>query len=124
MCSRTTYLVDVNHNKYLGLFEMSKKLNYLSIAVPDLSLVPSMSEIINDDKFLMHIRNISNFKAKIHKFYTIAKITYFGKLEKSNNTGNQKDFRPYIRVTLSDPLYNSSLSEQVLGLEEGVGMAH
>uniref|UniRef100_A0A0K0FEZ3 CST complex subunit CTC1 n=1 Tax=Strongyloides venezuelensis TaxID=75913 RepID=A0A0K0FEZ3_STRVS len=103
-CNKTSYLVEVDNEEYYELYNKATKMEFDSMVFPDLSLIPSISEIIISGKYLMHIRNTPVFKIEMQKFYTMAKISFFGTLQKSKD--NQKDYGPYLRVTLCDALVN------------------
>uniref|UniRef100_A0A0N5BD24 DNA-directed RNA polymerase n=1 Tax=Strongyloides papillosus TaxID=174720 RepID=A0A0N5BD24_STREA len=103
-CNRTSYLVDVNNEEYNDLYDKGTKLDFDSMVFPDLSLAPSISEIIIGGKYLMQIRNTPPVKIEMQKFYTLAKISFFEMLQKSKDS--QKEYGPFLRITLGDALVN------------------
>uniref|UniRef100_A0A0N5B910 Piwi domain-containing protein n=1 Tax=Strongyloides papillosus TaxID=174720 RepID=A0A0N5B910_STREA len=103
-CNKMSYLMNVDIEEYCELFNKGLKIDYSSMVFPDLSLAPTISDVINGGKYLMHISDTPAVRVNVQKFYTIGKISFFGKIQTPNKT--QKDYGPYLRITISDALVN------------------
>uniref|UniRef100_A0A0N5BIU4 OB domain-containing protein n=1 Tax=Strongyloides papillosus TaxID=174720 RepID=A0A0N5BIU4_STREA len=119
------YGIDVNHDDISCIFETAsdtqvniigivRRINEIeafisdsfNLAVPRrvifltnvLTSIPATNEIVENEKYLMHIYDVTRYLIKLTKFCTIAKIGSFRIFTRSHNPG--KDTEPFAKVTL------------------------
>uniref|UniRef100_A0A0N5A033 CPSF_A domain-containing protein n=1 Tax=Parastrongyloides trichosuri TaxID=131310 RepID=A0A0N5A033_PARTI len=101
-CGKSSYAIVLDDIESAEFKKAAGDYKEEDLYIPELSSIPTIDEILQDGKFLIHVRNLPPFQMAPYKFYTFGKISNFGNILFPTNENSVVG--PYMRIDIYDTI--------------------